>query len=140
ILNLSGTFASAEVGTDIAVTSTSTISGADAGNYELIQPVGLMADIYNGPTILEEGDISIIGFNLNAPDNFAFVTWVDINDDTYIKFTDNGFLSSASANATNNGRGGENFVIWRNNTGSAISAGTVIQIEDNSGGTTTLGT
>src|SRR5206468_3667907 len=44
-LNLAGTFATANVGTGIAVTSTSTLSGADAGNYSLTQPTGLTANI-----------------------------------------------------------------------------------------------
>ena len=83
-----------------------------------------------GQTTLAVGDISIIGFNSNTPDNFAFVAWVGIDDNTFIKFTDNGFLSSGSANLANNARGGENFVIWKNNTGSTIPAGTVIRIEN----------
>jgi hypothetical protein len=78
---------------------------------------------------LKVGDLTILGFNTNAPDNFAFVTWVDLYPDTYIKFTDNAFKSSGSANTTNNARGGENFVIWRNNTGNNIPAGTVISIQ-----------
>ncbi|HVW14736.1 MAG TPA: YDG domain-containing protein [Mucilaginibacter sp.] len=44
-LTLSGTFATKNVGTGIAVTSTSTLSGADAGNYTLTQPAGLTANI-----------------------------------------------------------------------------------------------
>ena len=80
-------------------------------------------------TTLAVGDLSVIGFNSNAPDNFAFVSWVPIANGTYIKFTDNAFLGTGSANATNNGRGGENFVIWQNNTGNTIAAGTVITIE-----------
>lgn len=40
-----GTFASAAPGTGIAVTSTSTLAGADAANYTLSQPTGLVADI-----------------------------------------------------------------------------------------------
>ncbi|MEY3084948.1 MAG: hypothetical protein RL037_1128, partial [Bacteroidota bacterium] len=40
-----GTFASANVGTGISVTSTSTLGGADAGNYSLTQPTGLSGDI-----------------------------------------------------------------------------------------------
>ncbi|RTY93907.1 YDG domain-containing protein [Flavobacterium sp. GT3R68] len=40
-----GTFASANVGTGIVVTSTSTLGGANAGNYTLTQPTGLSADI-----------------------------------------------------------------------------------------------
>jgi hypothetical protein len=133
-LTLSGTFATSAVGNGIAVTSTSTIGGADAGNYSLTQPVGLTANITSAPpAALAVGDLTILGFNSNAPDNFAFVTWVDLANDAYIKFTDNGFLGTVSATATNNGRGGENFVIWRNNTGNTIAAGTVITIQDNSG-------
>ena len=126
-----GTFASAAAGTGIAVTSTATLAGAAGINYKIDpQPSGLTADITPGPTVLSVGDLSIIGFNVNTPDNFAFVTWVEILSGTYIKFTDNAFLSSASANATNNGRGGENFVIWLND-GETIPAGTVITMSAN---------
>ena len=47
VVSLTGTgiFASANVGTAIAVTSTSTIGGADAANYTLTQPTGLTGDI-----------------------------------------------------------------------------------------------
>jgi len=41
----SGTFASANVGANIVVTSTSTITGAKAANYTLTQPIGLKANI-----------------------------------------------------------------------------------------------
>jgi hypothetical protein len=44
-LNGAGTFASQNVGTGIAVTSTSTLGGAQAANYTLTQPTGLTADI-----------------------------------------------------------------------------------------------
>ncbi len=40
-----GTFASINAGTGIAVTSTSTLGGANAGNYTLTQPLGLTANI-----------------------------------------------------------------------------------------------
>ncbi|HMI07592.1 MAG TPA: YDG domain-containing protein, partial [Flavobacterium sp.] len=127
-----GTFASSAIGNGIAVTSTSTLAGADGGNYIISpQPTGLTANIVSGPTVLAVGDLSIIGFNFNAPDNFAFVAWVDLLPNTLIKFTDNGFLAAASANAANNARGGENILIWKNN-GATIPAGTVITIQDNS--------
>lgn len=83
-------------------------------------------------TTLTLGDISIIGFNANAPDNFCFVSWVPLTSGTVIKFTDNGFLSSGLSTATNNGRGGENFVTWTNTSGGTIAAGTVIKIENGS--------
>ncbi|WP_245569852.1 YDG domain-containing protein, partial [Flavobacterium soli] len=44
-LNGTGTFDTANAGTGKAVTSTSTLGGADAGNYTLTQPIGLTADI-----------------------------------------------------------------------------------------------
>lgn len=40
-----GTYASANVGTGISVTSTSTLSGAEASNYTLTQPTGLSGNI-----------------------------------------------------------------------------------------------
>lgn len=40
-----GVYDSSSVGTDIPVTSTATLGGADAGNYQLTQPTGLTADI-----------------------------------------------------------------------------------------------
>ncbi|MEI7928416.1 MAG: SdiA-regulated domain-containing protein, partial [Verrucomicrobiales bacterium] len=43
--NGTGTFASSAVGTGIAVTSTSTLGGANAGNYSLTQPTGLTGNI-----------------------------------------------------------------------------------------------
>jgi hypothetical protein len=40
-----GTFASSAIGNGIAVTSTSALGGADAGNYSLTQPIGLTGSI-----------------------------------------------------------------------------------------------
>jgi hypothetical protein len=82
------------------------------------------------------GDLSILGFNTTNPDEFVFVNWAPIKANMVIKFTDNGFNNAISENATDNGRGGENFVIWKNNTGADINPGTVIKIN---GLTTTLG-
>ncbi|HEY6643209.1 YDG domain-containing protein [Povalibacter sp.] len=44
-LDEAGTFATAEVGNGIAVTAADSLSGADAANYVLTQPVGLAANI-----------------------------------------------------------------------------------------------
>ena len=41
----SGTFATKNVGNDIGVTTDMTLSGASAGNYSIVQPAGLEADI-----------------------------------------------------------------------------------------------
>jgi len=43
--NGTGTFASSAVGTNIAITSTATLYGADADNYSLTQPTGIKANI-----------------------------------------------------------------------------------------------
>lgn len=48
-LSGTGTFASSALGTGIAVTSTSTLGGANASNYTLTQPVGLTANITQAP-------------------------------------------------------------------------------------------
>jgi hypothetical protein len=43
--NGTGTFATVAMGQGIAVTSTATLAGIDAGNYSFVQPTGLMANI-----------------------------------------------------------------------------------------------
>jgi filamentous hemagglutinin family protein len=48
-LNQTGSFASKNVGTGIAVTATDTLSGANAGNYMVTQPTGLSASITVAP-------------------------------------------------------------------------------------------
>ncbi len=78
-------------------------------------------------TSLSIGDISIVGFNSNGTDNFSFVMWKDVAAGTVIKFTDNGFLSSAPAAQAGNARGGESFVLWTSTQ--STPAGTVIKIE-----------
>jgi hypothetical protein len=51
VVNLSGggTFASATVGMSKTVTASFSLTGADAGNYSLTQPAGLVANITTGP-------------------------------------------------------------------------------------------
>lgn len=44
-----GTFATATAGTDVPVISNATLGGTDAGNYTLVQPTGLTADITTAP-------------------------------------------------------------------------------------------
>ena len=108
--NLSGTFASSAIGTGIAVTSTSTISGADAGNYTLTQPTGLTANINAGPTSLVAGDIALAAINSTNPDRFAIVLLKAITTGTVINFTDNGFTGTDTT-----GRTGEGFLTYTAN-------------------------
>ncbi|MFI5137487.1 MAG: YDG domain-containing protein [Sphingobacteriales bacterium] len=66
-LNGTGTFASANVANGIAVTSTSTLGGANAGNYTLTQPVGLTANITGAPlTVTATGPAKTYGTALTA--------------------------------------------------------------------------
>ncbi len=45
-------------------------------------------------TILNAGDIAIVGINTDNPDDFAFVLLTDIESGTVINFTDNGWLAA----------------------------------------------
>lgn len=69
-------------------------------------------------TTLSAGDISIIGFNFDDPDELAFVLLKDIGSGTEIKFTDNGWQSSGSFRST------EGIFAWTASTD--LTAGTVI--------------
>ena len=76
-LNGTGTFSQTGIGTGLAVTSTATLGGANAGNYTLTQPTGLTADItakaltvtgatasnktYNGLTIATITGATLVG-------------------------------------------------------------------------------
>ena len=82
-------------------------------------------------TTLATGDISIIGFNswLTARGGFSFVTWVDLQAGTVIKFTDDGFNNSGSALGSGSLRDREQTLTWT--ATSAITAGTIINIEGN---------
>lgn len=89
-------------------------------------------------TTLSMGDIAIVGINANAPDQFSFLSWVELTPNTVIKFSDNGFNSTNAATASGNYREQEQYVVWTNNTGSTIPAGTTILITVNPAGTATI--
>lgn len=68
-LNGTGTFNDANIGTNKPVTSTSTLGGADANNYQLQQPTGLTASITAvaaGLLVLEENFEYTSGSNLTS--------------------------------------------------------------------------
>lgn len=69
-------------------------------------------------TTLSAGDIAIIGFNFDNPDEFAFTPLVDIGAGTEINFTDNGWQAAGSFRAT------EGTFTWTAPTD--ITAGTII--------------
>ncbi|NEP89472.1 MAG: ExeM/NucH family extracellular endonuclease [Okeania sp. SIO2C2] len=69
-------------------------------------------------TTLSSGDIAIIGFNFDNPDEFAFTPLVDIGAGTEINFTDNGWQAAGSFRAN------EGTFTWTAPTD--ITAGTII--------------
>lgn len=90
-------------------------------------------------TNLTTGDIAFVGWNSSTtPDGFAFVTWVNLQTGTQIKFTNNGFLSSSSANTPSNARVQQQIIYWQATT--AVPAGTVITISASAAPTASTGT
>ncbi len=75
-------------------------------------------------TVLNPGDIAIIGIKADNPDDFHFVLMVDIEIDTEIRFTDSGVHTDGSF------RGGEGAVKYR--ASANIPAGVMISFYDNS--------
>eukprot|EP00112_Aurelia_sp_Birch-Aquarium-sp1_P004978 Seg15642.1 transcript_id=Seg15642.1/GoldUCD/mRNA.D3Y31 product="hypothetical protein" pseudo=true protein_id=Seg15642.1/GoldUCD/D3Y31 len=85
-----------------------------------------------GATTLTVGDISFVGYSADGVDEFAFITWVDLDASTTINFTDrgwradqSGFTKNPSENPANSGLvPSDGNVVWTSST--AISAGTVV--------------
>ena len=65
-LNTAASFASSNAGTAVAITSNSTISGANASNYLLTQPTGLSADINKANQTITFGSLAN-KFTTDAP-------------------------------------------------------------------------
>ncbi|MBL7977712.1 MAG: T9SS type A sorting domain-containing protein [Bacteroidetes Order II. Incertae sedis bacterium] len=70
-------------------------------------------------TTLSAGQLVIVGFNMDDPDQFSFVPLVDLASGTVIKFTDNGWIATTSSFRT-----GEGTITYT--APSAVTAGTVI--------------
>ncbi|MFQ6615171.1 MAG: Ig-like domain-containing protein [Fidelibacterota bacterium] len=71
------------------------------------------------PTSLSPGDVAIIGYNYDNPDEFGFVVLVDLDSGTQIYFTDSGVTAEGTF------RGGEGAVKYTV-PGEGIPAGSVI--------------
>ena len=66
-LTQAGTFATPNAGTGIAVTALDSLGGADAGNYDLVQPTGLSANITPAPlTITATAQTKVYDATLTA--------------------------------------------------------------------------
>ena len=98
-------------------------TGRKATVYALL--VFLLANRVFGQTA---GEVMFVGYNADGNDGFAFVTLIDLPDNTTIHFSDNEWNGQpiGSGGAFNNTSEGE--MTWVNNTGSTIAAGTVITI------------
>ncbi|GAA4063147.1 hypothetical protein GCM10022389_04760 [Flavobacterium cheonanense] len=97
-LTLSGTFASSAIGTGIAVTSTSTIGGANSGNYSLTQPTGLTANItVPSVPLLQWNTFSNLGTETTEP---------SATNDANMLSSDLNFTGSTVVPATNGSRFG----------------------------------
>ncbi len=119
--------------------------GVVNGGVDLDPTPNNMTINVNAPAqILAVGDIAILGYRADAPDTYAFVTWVDLNPGTSINFWDSGYDGGGDGTGIGSGGGNwinsENIATWTNTTGSVIPAGTVVVLQDASGGTVDLGT
>lgn len=79
-------------------------------------------------TTLNIGDISIVGFSTDGLDQFAFVTWVTLDDSTEVQFTDYGWSHNDSSFTT--GATSDDSLTWSTN-GSSVAAGTLVVITAN---------
>lgn len=88
-------------------------------NLFVIGGLLLLAAFSHAQTTLVPGDIAIIGMNADNPDTFAFVTLVDLQTGTNIKFTDAGWLGAGGFRTGAEGT-------WQYTAPTAIDMGTVI--------------
>ncbi|MEP4078366.1 hypothetical protein [Haloferula sp.] len=82
---------------------------------------------------LSYGDVTVVGYNSSGTDAVAFTSWVDIPDNEEIIVTDYGYQGGGNGSGEGTSGGtydtSENsYVVWENDTGAAIAAGTVIVV------------
>ena len=56
--------------------------------------LSLRTSITFSQTVLQPGDVAIVGYNFKNPDEFSFITFADLDPGTIIYFTDCGWTSS----------------------------------------------
>ncbi len=121
-----GTFASTAIATNINVTPSLVLGGADANNYTLTQPSGLSANILVVPTVLTAGDIAVIGYNTGGtPDNFTILVLKDLISGTQFFINDNEVATAGGTTFTDLAEGEASFTV---KFGQTIPAGTVITL------------
>jgi hypothetical protein len=92
--------------------------------------LSLRTGISLSQTILQPGDIAIVGYNFKNPDEFTFITFVDLEPGTIIYITDCGWTSN------NDFRPGEGIVTYTVPTGGKVK-GSAITFGIDPGFTTT---
>lgn len=97
-----------------------------AGAFVFAAALSFFAGRAEAQTTLVPGDITIIGYNSDAPDGFAFVTWKALAANTEIRFTDNTYNNNGGADTY---LGTENTCTWTNGA-TPVNPGTVIVITD----------
>ncbi len=103
-------------------------------DYKTNDTIPQASAVTKSMTVLAPGDIAIIGFQSDTPDQFAFVTFVDILEGTQIKFTDNAWDGTALKTT-------EGTVTWTAPTDVKDSpAGTVVVVTAGTPWTVTSGT
>ncbi|MFC7337787.1 hypothetical protein ACFQY0_11405 [Haloferula chungangensis] len=81
---------------------------------------------------LEVGDVAVVGYNSSGTDAVAFVAWVEIPEGEEITVTDRRYERGGDGSGEGSGGGTyaskNSWLIWENDTGSPIAAGTVIVV------------
>jgi hypothetical protein len=99
-----------------------TASQAGDSNYGPAADVSQTQIVLLPPSVLVAGDIAVVAYQADNPDQFAFLATVDINPGTRVSFTDNGW--NGSALSTN-----ENTIVWESPL-AGVEAGTVVTFAD----------
>jgi len=89
-------------------------------------------------TTLSPGDVAIIGIRTDNTDNFAFVSLVDLEKDTVILFTEEGWLPETES-LTSTGEKTITFTAVTNYTAGTVFTGTDVGFDQNFTGLSTSG-
>ena len=106
-------------------------NSGSAINYKTDEPVPqASATTLDNPN-LSPGDIAILGFQSDDPDKFAFIVLTDLDGETEIKFTDNGWTGTGF-------RTGEGTLTWTAPS-EGLNKGSVITVSAEGGWNATSG-
>jgi len=95
-ITTSGTFASFNVATGIAITSTQTLGGADAGNYTVTLPTGLTADITAKTLTVSGATVTSKTYTGTNPATITGGTLVGVISPDVVTFSGSGTFTSVN--------------------------------------------